>query len=112
MNRIQESDIIPPRVASKEELQLIHDIAYVEAVQQAGNGELPLDIAEGYGLGTEDTPMFKGMHEASALLVGGTLTAADWVMQEKAAHALHLGEAFIMVFAGKRQASASTMTVQ
>ena len=101
INRMQERDIVPPRIATNEELQLIHDAAYVEAVQKAGNGQLPLDIAEGYGLGTEDTPMFKGMHEASALLVGGTLTAADWVMQEKAAHALHLGGGLHHGFRGK-----------
>ncbi|WP_041098298.1 acetoin utilization protein AcuC [Bacillus badius] len=101
INSIQESDIVPPRLASSEELKLIHDAAYVEAVQKAGNGELPIDTAEGYGLGTEDTPIFKGMHEASALLVGGTLTAADWVMQEKAAHALHLGGGLHHGFRGK-----------
>ncbi|WP_425414962.1 acetoin utilization protein AcuC [Pseudobacillus wudalianchiensis] len=101
IDKIQESDIVPPRSATKEELQLIHDAAYVEAVQKAGSGELSLDIAEGYGLGTEDTPMFEGMHEASALLVGGTLTAADWVMQEKAAHALHLGGGLHHGFRGK-----------
>ena len=26
-----------------------------------------------YGIGTEDTPIFPNMHEASAMLVGGTL---------------------------------------
>ena len=31
------------------------------------------------------------MHEASSLLVGGTLTAVDHVMSGKALHALHLG---------------------
>ncbi|KAB7705880.1 acetoin utilization protein AcuC [Bacillus aerolatus] len=101
INGLQDSDIVPPREASKKELQLIHDATYIEAVQKAGNGELSADTAEGYGLGTEDTPIFKGMHEASALLVGGTLTAADWVMQEKAAHALHLGGGLHHGFRGK-----------
>ena len=31
------------------------------------------------------------MHEAASLLVGGTLTAADYVMTGKARHALNLG---------------------
>src|SRR5690625_6933717 len=44
-----------------------------------------------YGLGTEETPMFTGMHEASSYLVGGTLTAVDAVLEGKANHALHLG---------------------
>ena len=44
-----------------------------------------------YGLGTEDTPIFPNMHEASALLVGGTLTAVDAVMTGQSLHALNLG---------------------
>src|SRR5699024_11436606 len=44
-----------------------------------------------FGLGTEDTPMFSNMHEASAFLVGGTLTAVDAVLENQADHALHLG---------------------
>ena len=39
---------------------------------------------ESYGIGTEDTPIFPNMHEASAMLVGGTLTAVDYVMEGKA----------------------------
>ena len=50
--------------------------------------QLSNEQAENYGLGTEDTPIFPNMHEASALLVGGTLTAVDYVMSGKANHAL------------------------
>ncbi|WP_203361461.1 acetoin utilization protein AcuC [Bacillus sp. REN10] len=100
-NALKDEDIIPPRMATVEELELIHDPAYVKAVQKAGKGQLSLDVAEGYGLGTEDTPIFEGMHEASALLVGGTLTAADLVMQGKAKHALHLGGGLHHGFRGK-----------
>ncbi|WP_100331868.1 acetoin utilization protein AcuC [Bacillus xiapuensis] len=98
---LQSSDLAAPRIASTEELRLIHDADYIEAVQRAGRGELSSDIAEGYGLGTEDTPIFSGMHEASALLVGGTLTATDWVMQGKARHAVHLGGGLHHGFRGK-----------
>ena len=89
-NAISNGDIIPPREASKEELHLVHDPSYVNAVEQAGHGKLSDSLAESYGLGTEDTPIFPNMHEASSLLVGGTLTAADYVMSGKAKHALHL----------------------
>lgn len=101
INALQDEDIIPPRMATVEELELIHDPAYVKAVQQAGQGQLSLDVAEGYGLGTEDTPIFEGMHEASAFLVGGTLTAADTVMQGVAKYALHLGGGLHHGFRGK-----------
>ena len=33
-------------------------------------------IYETYGIGTEDTPIFPNMHEASASLVGGTLNCS------------------------------------
>lgn len=101
MNAIGDGDIIPPRMATDEELQLIHLPEYINAVKKAGNGKLPQDVAEGYGIGTEDTPIFPNMHEASALLVGGTLTAADYVMTGKAQHALNLGGGLHHGFKGK-----------
>ncbi|MBJ8206197.1 acetoin utilization protein AcuC, partial [Bacillus cereus] len=58
-------------------------------------------IAMTYGLGTEDTPMFPNMHEASALLVGGTLTAVDAVLSGKVKHALNLGGGLHHGFRGK-----------
>lgn len=101
LNVIHKDDIVKPRMATDEELQLIHDPAYIAAVKSAGEGHLAEDIAENYGLGTEDTPMFPGMHEASALLVGGTLTAVDYVMTGQASHALHLGGGLHHGFRGK-----------
>lgn len=101
MNAIWDEDIVPPRMATDEELQLIHLPEYINAVKKAGLGELPKDVVESYGIGTEDTPIFPNMHEASALLVGGTLTAADYVMTGKAKHALNLGGGLHHGFKGK-----------
>ena len=98
---IEPNDIVPPRYATKEELSLSHDLDYIEAVVQAGHGLMPMDKAENYGLGTEDTPIFPNMHEHSALLVGGSLTAADYVMSGKVNHALHLGGGLHHGFQGK-----------
>ena len=81
-NAIKTNDIVPPRFATKDELSLLHDIDYIEAVQQASHGLLSMDRAENYGLGTEDTPIFPNMHENSALLVGGSLTAADYFFKK------------------------------
>ncbi|HEY4551586.1 MAG TPA: acetoin utilization protein AcuC [Bacillaceae bacterium] len=101
LGAITPGDIVNPRVATDEELLLNHEAAFVEAIKQAGRGELSLDRAESFGIGTEDTPIFAGMHEASAQLVGGTLTAVDCVMQGKARHALHLGGGLHHGFRGK-----------
>jgi len=98
---IHENQIIPPRSATKEELELIHDPDFIDAVSLAGHGALSNNIAESYGLGTDDTPIFTNMHEASSLLVGGTLTAVDYVMSGKALHALHLGGGLHHGFTGK-----------
>lgn len=98
---IDEHHIIAPRMATDEELHLIHDPNYVQAVKLAGQGLLNVEQAENYGLGTEDTPMFPNMHEASALLVGGTLTAVDQVMTGQAQHALHIGGGLHHGFRGK-----------
>jgi len=100
-NAIEESQIIAPRMAKEEELCLIHDPNYVHAVQLASEGLLSDEQAANYGLGTEDTPIFPGMHEASALLVGGTLTAVDYVMSGKAEHALHIGGGLHHGFRGR-----------
>lgn len=98
---IKESQIIAPRMASDEELCLIHDHNYVQAVRSAGLGQLTEKVAENYGLGTEDVPIFPNMHEASAYLVGGTLTAVDNVMEDKANHVLSLGGGLHHGFRGK-----------
>ncbi|KAB2334314.1 acetoin utilization protein AcuC [Bacillus mesophilum] len=98
---LKEGFMIPPRLALDEELQLIHDPNYIHAVKNAGAGRLNEETAENYGLGTEDTPIFPHMHEASSLLVGGTLAAADYVMSGKAKHALHIGGGLHHGFRGK-----------
>lgn len=100
-NAINDNQIIKPRMATDDELCLIHDPAYVNAVRLAGQGLLTDEQASNYGLGTEDTPIFPNMHEASALLVGGTLTAVDAVMTGDANHALNLGGGLHHGFRGK-----------
>ncbi|WP_377888143.1 acetoin utilization protein AcuC [Alkalihalobacillus sp. R86527] len=98
---LSEDEIISPRIASDDEIALIHDPAYIKAVKDAGKGTLASSVASNYGLGTEDTPIFSNMHEASALLVGGTLTAVDAVMTGKAKHALNIGGGLHHGFRGK-----------
>lgn len=101
LNSLDDSDIIPPRIASDEELELVHDPRFIEAVKLAGEGKLSEEIGHNYGIGTEDTPIFPGMHEASALLVGATLSAVDHVMTGKSKHALSLGGGLHHGFRGK-----------
>lgn len=101
LHAINDQQILQPRMATDQEISLIHDEAFIEAVKSAGEGTLSESIANNYGLGTEDTPIFPHMHEAAALLVGGTLTAVDAVMEGRAEHALHLGGGLHHGFRGK-----------
>lgn len=101
INALQPEQIKTARVATDEELLLGHDVAYIDIVKRAGHGELRNSEGEVYGIGTEDTPIFKNMHEASAMFVGGTLTACDYVMQGKTNHALNLGGGLHHGFHGK-----------
>ena len=101
INALQPEQIKTARVATDEELLLGHDAAYIDIVKKAGHGELRNGEGEVYGIGTEDTPIFKNMHEASAMFVGGTLTACDYVMQGKTNHALNLGGGLHHGFHGK-----------
>lgn len=88
---LKSFDMLEPRIASESELALFHDKAYIEAVKQASKGKLSENDGLQFGLGTEDTPIFSNMHNASSYLVGGTLTAVDAVLEGTYNHALNLG---------------------
>lgn len=98
---IEADDIIKPRMATDEEISLVHDEKFIQAVKKASNGELSQSAGVAYGIGTEDTPIFPNMHEASAFLVGGTLTAVEEVMEGRAKHALNLGGGLHHGFKGR-----------
>jgi acetoin utilization protein AcuC len=65
--------ILEPRTASYEELLAFHSAAYVDFVRERS--------ATGQGfLDAGDTPAFRGVYEAAAVVVGATLNAADAIM--------------------------------
>ncbi len=101
MNALSSDLFVPARIATDEELLLAHDERYIDIVKKASRGEITPEAGESYGIGTDDTPIFENMHEASARLVGGTLTAVDYVMEGKAQHALNLGGGLHHGFRGK-----------
>ena len=81
-------DLIEPGIAGDDELMRVHSARYVEAVRAAGDlppGEHP---GMAYGLGTADNPTFPNMHEASAAVAGGTLTAARAIASGAATRAV------------------------
>lgn len=98
---LKEADIHPARMATVDELLLIHDEDFVSAVISATDGQQKSSFRTKYGIGTEDTPVFPLMHDAASWLVGGTLEAADLVFQKGYKHALNLGGGLHHGFRGK-----------
>lgn len=94
-------DIVKPRIATDEELSLVHSEDYINAVKAAGNNELSSEDLAKYGLDSDDTPSFKNMHEKCAALVGATLTAVDLVMTNQTKKALSLAGGLHHGFSGK-----------
>ena len=85
--------VAPAGAATDAELQLVHDPGYINVVRQAGAMAAGRDTASldaatllKCGLGTEDDPIFAGMHDASALIAGATLAAARAVWSGSAQH--------------------------
>ena len=72
--------LVPPRPATDEELLRVHTPEYLAAVKRLGSGGVEPKEGWKWGLGTDDNPIFPGMHEACALVVGGTMLAAEKVM--------------------------------
>src|SRR4051812_28792585 len=73
--------------ATDELLELVHEPRYVAAVRAASErGARP---ALAYGLGTDDVPVFPGMHAASAAIAGGSRAAAQAVWSGESAHAVN-----------------------
>ena len=81
-----------PEPASDFDLLTVHERAYVSVVKRLSRD--PLVPAQDYGLGPGDNPPFRGMYEAAALQVGGTLLAADTVAKGEAVRAYNFGGGF------------------
>ena len=78
----QDVQVVKARSASREEIGLFHEDSYiklVEAYSKKGSGLLDAG----------DTPAFKGCYEATSLVVGASLVAADMVMSGKLSHAFN-----------------------
>lgn len=80
-------EVVRPEPAADDVLTLVHDPAYVAAVR-AASAHGTTD--PGRGLGTEDDPVFAGMHEAAARIVAGSYAAAGEIAAGRVAHAVNL----------------------
>ncbi|MCE3399283.1 acetoin utilization protein AcuC, partial [Staphylococcus aureus] len=65
-NFLKDEHIVIPRIATDEELALIHQYDYIQAIRHASHGILSEHEAKKYGLNGDDTLQFKHMHRHSA----------------------------------------------
>lgn len=91
---LTDADLISPSILCSDELlTLVHRSDYVSAVKALNDEADPRSrsvTAEQYGLMTEDTPFFQGMHAAASAIVSGSVSAAEAVMSGQTDHAFHL----------------------
>ncbi|MDX3851071.1 acetoin utilization protein AcuC [Streptomyces sp. AK02-01A] len=80
-------DVVSAPAAGDSTLRLVHHQDYVDAVRRVSLD--PRSADGSYGLGTMDDPAFAGMHEASALIAGESVGAAEAVWHGEAAHAVN-----------------------
>ncbi|SDC73985.1 acetoin utilization protein AcuC [Geodermatophilus telluris] len=78
-------EVVAPTPAGPDLLTLCHDPEYLEAVRRA-----PTDAEVGHGLHTPDNPVFEGMYDAAALIVGGSVRAAELLHEGRAQHAVNI----------------------
>jgi acetoin utilization protein AcuC len=92
---LEHAHLLPPerlvtaQPASMEALLAVHARPYVQRVMTASRGEEVPDALD-WGLGSSDTPIFAGMHEATLAVAGATLKAAELVAGGHYRRALNL----------------------
>jgi acetoin utilization protein AcuC len=92
--------VAAPSPATDAELELVHDPGYIAVVRRAGGPSGPDPSMLRFGLGTQDDPVFPGMHEASALVAGATLAAARAMWSGSAQHAASIAGGLHHAMAG------------
>ncbi|MGP3954165.1 acetoin utilization protein AcuC [Streptomyces sp. 7N604] len=80
-------EVVAAKSAGDSTLRLVHRSDYIDAVRRVSAAPKTADGS--YGLGTEDDPAFAGMHEASALIAGQSVGAAEAVWRGEAQHAVN-----------------------
>jgi acetoin utilization protein AcuC len=76
--------ILEPALATDEQIARLHAAHFIEQVHSFSDH--PWQPAA-MGVGSGDVPAFHGMHEASALVVGGSLGAVEDILAGEAQHA-------------------------
>jgi acetoin utilization protein AcuC len=82
------SRFLEPPIATDAQLARLHHEAYIQAVRAFSQDP---DRHPRMGIGPGDCPPFRGMHEASAAIAGGSIAAAERVLAGETLHAFNPG---------------------
>jgi acetoin utilization protein AcuC len=74
---------VPPPKADRGEVIKFHTDRYLHALERAQGGEF-LPEWLGFGLGTPETPLFRGMYDYAMLACGGSLLGARLILSGSA----------------------------
>lgn len=84
---LSEDQVVPVERLHARELERVHHPAYIAAVRAASRGDRSDEIHR-YGLGTLDTPIWAGMHDAVAHVCAASATAVRTVLDGRARRAV------------------------
>ncbi len=79
---------VPAPDATEDDLATVHSPAMIEAVMRASTN--PSRAEPDFGLGSEDNPTFRNMHEAARHVVGASIEAARQVWTGQVNHAANI----------------------
>lgn len=82
--------VVRPAQPAPSLLELAHSSYYIDLVKRISETGRKTYGIERLGLGTDDNPVFVGMHEAASLAVGGTLKAAEAIVNGQTRRAMNL----------------------
>ena len=72
-----------PRLVPKERLYESHEPEFVDALESANDGRMREELVP-FNVGTEDCPVFPGLFDWVRLYTSATITAVDFLTDEKA----------------------------
>jgi acetoin utilization protein AcuC len=79
--------LVDAPLATLDQIATVHDQRLIEAVERCGRTDRADELV---GLGTDDNPVFLGMHEAAAHVVGASLEAFRQVWSGESQHSANV----------------------
>ena len=87
---IEHAHLLPPRLATDDEIELVHSREYVQLVRELSDPErrrnIPYDVVDAAGYASADNPISDALHEGTALVAGASLVAAEAIQSGAFAH--------------------------